>query len=672
MPKKKKKSPLNKYLLYFPFVFIFLIYLHNLTHDIYGGDVGDLVTAAFSFGVAHPPGYPTFTLLGYLFSRLPVDLPIVGRIALVSLLSSIGSLVIYFNFSKKITKNISFAFMGMFTLAFSYLFWLYSEMPEAFSPNVFLAFLTIYLAYLFYKNKKDRYLYALAFLCTFNLSNHHSIILLYPGVLILISSHWKYILNPKRILISFGFLILGFAPYIYIPFAASKNPVMNWDSVTDVNSLLHLFLRKDYGTFSSGNFQKAKNIYESLIIVKTYFALTIKSITLPAFVISLLGLFAMFRQDKRLFFGLLVSYILSGPLFVLYSGFPLVNSFIIGISERFYILSSSILLIAFPSGLVLIKNAFSNILTKKIYIGVVVSIFWIIPISLFAINFNRVNLSKNSVGNRLGYDVLKTLPKNSIIFLDGDTVVTNTWYVHYVLGFRQDVVVAQLGGFANNYYIDDQFEVYRNKYGKYGSITDVLNKTVLPNRPVYYISQIPYKNVLWVPEGLSSKYMPKGILPDKNKYIKEQKDLWNKINPPKRADLKISERNLIPSFIPLTYSSAVTKTADFIYKKYHDVGSSLYFYKLASDIDPQYSLPYINMGIIQSEDLGLCREAEVNIQKGIDRAIERQYFLVMYLNYKNCFNDSKKADTYRKYLMTKYNWDIEKDNSSTKSPNKNK
>jgi hypothetical protein len=35
-------------------------------------DGGDLITASFTLGVPHPPGYPTYVVLGQLFSRLPL------------------------------------------------------------------------------------------------------------------------------------------------------------------------------------------------------------------------------------------------------------------------------------------------------------------------------------------------------------------------------------------------------------------------------------------------------------------------------------------------------------------------------------------------------------------------------------------------------------------------
>ena len=53
-----------------------LVYLLTLAptitwaHD--GADGGDLITAAYTLGVPHPPGYPVYCLLGHLFAHLPL------------------------------------------------------------------------------------------------------------------------------------------------------------------------------------------------------------------------------------------------------------------------------------------------------------------------------------------------------------------------------------------------------------------------------------------------------------------------------------------------------------------------------------------------------------------------------------------------------------------------
>ena len=44
----------------------------GLTFEHNGADGGDLITAAHTLGVPHPSGYPTYTLLAWLASQLPV------------------------------------------------------------------------------------------------------------------------------------------------------------------------------------------------------------------------------------------------------------------------------------------------------------------------------------------------------------------------------------------------------------------------------------------------------------------------------------------------------------------------------------------------------------------------------------------------------------------------
>ena len=80
-----------KFLLLLSGVVAFAAYLTSLAPTITwahgSADSGELVTAAYYLGVAHPTGYPAYVLLGWLFSHLPF-----GSIALrVNLLSAISA-----------------------------------------------------------------------------------------------------------------------------------------------------------------------------------------------------------------------------------------------------------------------------------------------------------------------------------------------------------------------------------------------------------------------------------------------------------------------------------------------------------------------------------------------------------------------------------------------------
>ena len=71
-----------------------LVYLATLAPGLSfehsGTDGGDLVAAAWNLGVPHPTGYPTYTLLAWLFTRLPVGV-VAYRVNLLSAACAAGT-----------------------------------------------------------------------------------------------------------------------------------------------------------------------------------------------------------------------------------------------------------------------------------------------------------------------------------------------------------------------------------------------------------------------------------------------------------------------------------------------------------------------------------------------------------------------------------------------------
>src|SRR3989339_1682536 len=51
---------------------VFIIYLFTLAPSVIQIDSGELAAVQKTLGIAHPTGYPLFTLLGYLFTLLPL------------------------------------------------------------------------------------------------------------------------------------------------------------------------------------------------------------------------------------------------------------------------------------------------------------------------------------------------------------------------------------------------------------------------------------------------------------------------------------------------------------------------------------------------------------------------------------------------------------------------
>jgi hypothetical protein len=53
---------------------VFAIYLVTLAPSVVQIDSGELAAVQATLGIAHPTGYPLFTLLGFLFSKIPLPL----------------------------------------------------------------------------------------------------------------------------------------------------------------------------------------------------------------------------------------------------------------------------------------------------------------------------------------------------------------------------------------------------------------------------------------------------------------------------------------------------------------------------------------------------------------------------------------------------------------------
>lgn len=213
----------------------FLVYLFTLSPYVPPGDSGEFITAAYVLGVPHPPGYPLFTMLGHLFTKLPWG-TIAWRVNLMSAIFHSLTVVLVYFISLILIREFSVNYLKVkeeavlkgqtwlpylvsasasLTLAFSPLFWHYSLVAEVFSLNDFFAaalVLTILIWRLKALDKTNhlkiqgeerpmrvfpalsiieptyKFLYLFALLYGLAMSNHHTIILLAPGFLFLILS----------------------------------------------------------------------------------------------------------------------------------------------------------------------------------------------------------------------------------------------------------------------------------------------------------------------------------------------------------------------------------------------------------------------------------------------------------------------------------------------------
>src|SRR3989344_9150454 len=94
-------------------LFVLVVYLLTFPKDIGFGDSGTLAAAAVSWGIPHPPGFPSYVLIAHWFSYLPWG-TMAQKLAIVSVLASVATVGLVIEMAGIIPALI---------LAFSYGFW---------------------------------------------------------------------------------------------------------------------------------------------------------------------------------------------------------------------------------------------------------------------------------------------------------------------------------------------------------------------------------------------------------------------------------------------------------------------------------------------------------------------------------------------------------------------
>ena len=123
------KNKKNIIVLVLLFLFIFGVYLATAPRlPTSYADSDELMTAAYTLGIAHAPGYPLFSILGKLFTFIPLG-TIAFRFSIFSTLFSALTILLIYSITYKLTRNIIVSLISALSLAFSYIFWLWSIIP---------------------------------------------------------------------------------------------------------------------------------------------------------------------------------------------------------------------------------------------------------------------------------------------------------------------------------------------------------------------------------------------------------------------------------------------------------------------------------------------------------------------------------------------------------------
>jgi 4-amino-4-deoxy-L-arabinose transferase-like glycosyltransferase len=550
-----------------------ILYCATAARDIVLGDTPELVTAAVSLGVPHAPGYPLVTMLGHLFSLLSVG-PLPFRVGLLDVACGTGTVVTVYLTSLRLTGSRAASACAALALAFSPLFWSWSLVAEVFSLNNLLAAIFVYLLVLWY-GRPDRLglLAGAAFTSALALTNQQTIVLMGPAVLLLLWGRRNYLLaRPAMSAAIAAAFLAGLLPYAYLPWAASRHPIMSFGDASTLSNFLDVVTRKHFGTGQLINAPKymGGSPVDRLVALGASFGIIMG---MPL----LLGAIHAYRQCRWYFWFSLLAFAFTGPVFVAYANINLSVPLTRFVLERFYLLSHVVLAPLVAFGVLLVTGLVASVVPRSWCKGfdstaagrklprldlnsargastalVTAAMLLCITAGVIA-NYREIDQSKNHAARRFAEDIFATLEPDSILLVNGDEVINPLTYLQSVERYRPDVALVVMPLLPTDWYLAQLRRQYPDMvipFDRFDGQTGTLKSLVQANssRPIAVIgvdSDESLKGNYWFyRRGLVAMVEPMSKDVRLDELMADNQQLLSRYKPPAPADIKSNSLEL--------------------------------------------------------------------------------------------------------------------------------
>ncbi|HEX9251824.1 MAG TPA: DUF2723 domain-containing protein [Ignavibacteriaceae bacterium] len=461
---------LHKYYFLLTGFISFVFYIITIAPSVIQIDTGELAAVQCTLGIAHPTGYPLFTILGYFFSLIQLPFSKIFQMNLLAALYCSAAISVFtftaklvldnlseFRFIKnakeksnrkkkdsaknaqfvtassfelsETTKIISAIFGGLF-LALSKTFWFQSTSVEVYSLHLMLItiiILALIKAFILSDkdNKISKYWIIFAVTLALGFTNHMTTLLIIPAVAYLYFV--KNGFNSKSIK-QIVFMLIIFFPililfYSYMPIRASQSPLMNWGNPIDWERIIRHISGQQYQVWLFSSKEAAAKQFN-------YFIGNLPKEFSFSLIVSIAGLIVSFIYARKFFIFNIIVFLSTVLYSINYDINDIDSYFLLAyISLAFFTVFGIVQMILFAAN-------------KKMEIIMPVAVLVLLAGIQFYSNYDDVNQRNNFLYEDYTKSLLNTLPENSIVFsYQWDYFVSAAYYFQLVENFRKDVAV---------------------------------------------------------------------------------------------------------------------------------------------------------------------------------------------------------------------------------------
>jgi len=436
-----------------------LVYLLTLSPTVNFIDSGELITVCYKLGIAHPTGYPLYTLLGRLFSFFSFGTGALVINYMSSFFASLCGVAVFFIVllllleKKRYTAVhermlIPSAVAGLLT-CFSLTLWQQAVIAEVYSLTACIYALLIVLLFRWYYGRRNlRLLFLFFFLLGIGFGNHLSLIHLVPAAVLLLIVAKE--IKKKLILPGIILFITGVSLYLYLPVRSSLDPVMDWGNPDNIQRIINHVSGKQYRVWmfsTSGEILK-EHLLNYIKLLSKQFSLCLLSLGLAGFI----GM-ALKRNFKLLLFLCVI--FVSDIAYSINYDIPDIDPYFIPSFIVVSIFSGAGLYAVLELGFIVRAKLLRKTLNYAFIFIVLVPVF---------LNRYYADNGSNYLAEQLGKDVLNVEP-NSLVILKIWDYYSTSRYFQEIRNIRKDVTLIDQMLLMRSWYVSDimrRHEILKN------------------------------------------------------------------------------------------------------------------------------------------------------------------------------------------------------------------
>jgi len=488
-----------------------LLYSLTMPRTVVLEDDGLFLMIGAYWGVAHPPGYPLYTLILSIFMQVPFVSPaFMGHLS-SAFLGALACGCVYWC-ARVLHVSPLPAVTAAWLFAASEHVWSQAIITEVYTLNTLLFFAT-YVLVLYGVRRPDcrRVWVAAAVTYGLSLANHWPLMVLaFPGLVVAALPAWQEVRRtvPRLVIVSLASAVV---PYALMVLRSYQNPMMSFhDAMDSWKDVLDYIRRRDY----AGVDVSASAGWDDRFAFLGWFGQEIVwQWTLPGFALVLTGLLVLFSRRQ---------FAEAGSSLLVFLGNSVVLIVLLAFDfESFYIaVFRPYSLVCYGLAALWLAIGFQFLLDQlPVRLPVAAGRPWLItgPAVLVGVgltawsvqaHWHDNNRSHSDFTERYADVVFQLVPQDAVLFVFGDTDTASLGYYRYVESRRPDIMLVSMQGLV---YGNRLFGPRLPKRRKEAILREFVRTT---DRPIFLTGAAAEHNNVFTDSGLRHHGFVKELLRD--------------------------------------------------------------------------------------------------------------------------------------------------------------